>query len=110
MARPPASTNAEIIAAISQMEEQINTLQRERRDDREAVRAEVAELKSMLLAGIDGLKADLTTQLAPLKSELKPLTELRQKGVGFLAAAGLAGTAFGYVFVDEFIAFFKNLH
>lgn len=109
MARAPANTNAEIIAAISQMEEQISTLQRERRDDREAMRAEVAELKKLLADGIGGLKADLTTQLAPIKAELQPLTALRQKGAGVLVGVGLAGTAFGYAFLDPVVSFFKGL-
>ncbi len=99
MARPPATTNAEIIAAIAQMEEQISTLQRERREDKNEMREEVARLETVFTDGIKGLKADLTAQLAPIKVELEPLTKMRWQAAGLVLSiillAGFLGHKLG---------------
>jgi phage host-nuclease inhibitor protein Gam len=96
MARPPATTNAEIIAAIAQMEEQIGTLQRERREDKKEMREEVARLEHVFTTGIAGLKTDLAAQLAPIKVELAPLTKMRWQAAGIVLSIMLLAGYLGH--------------
>ena len=99
MAREPVSTNAQVAAAIARMEEQIITLQRERKEDKAEMREEVGRLEQVFRDEVRGIKADLTSQLAPIKTELAPLTRLRWQGAGLLVAvmlvAGFIGHKFG---------------
>ncbi len=86
MARAPVTSMTEVAAAIARLEEQVVTLQRERKEDKAEMRDEVKRLEEVFTSGMTGLKQDLTAQLAPIKTELAPLTRLRWQGGALLVA------------------------
>lgn len=106
MARAPVSSTAEVAAAIARMEEQITTLQRERREDKAEMREEVKRLETVFTDEIKGLKTDLAAQLAPIRKELEPLTRLRWQGLGLVVALALLFGFVGHRFGDPVLKMF----
>lgn len=100
MARAPVTTMTEVAAAIARLEEQVVTLQRERKEDKAEMRDEVAELRKALTDGLKGLKTDLTAELSPIRDELKPLTRLRWQAGAVLIILGLLFSWLGHKLGD----------
>lgn len=98
-----------VAAALARLGEQVETLQRERREDRSEMHEEISELKQLLKDGLSAVKTDLIEQLKPIKGELAPLTSIRKQGGAMLIGAGLAGVGFGYKFLEPILRWFGRV-
>lgn len=97
-------------ARLAEHTEQIRTLQRERREDRDEaresmddmraeIRHEITSLRQALTDGLAGVRAELV----PIRGEIAPITDMRKRGVAFLLGACLAGMALGYKFLEPLL-------